>query len=103
MAKVRHLFTNGLIRDSSFEREFVDHFGLQNIGKMDDGDTRLKENVWIDAGTERELSVPSKSSRVTPRNSVAGRPSLMAPKPTPHATVGIAWHYQGLLLIKRAV
>lgn len=60
---------------------------------MDHGDADLKQNAWIDAGTEDELSISSKLSRVTPRSSVAGRASLTAQKPTPHATVGAALDY----------
>lgn len=54
---------------------------------MDKKITEQKENVWTDADTEDELSNPHKLSRFTPRDSVVGRASPVAQKPTPHATV----------------
>ncbi|MCJ1274502.1 hypothetical protein MMC21_002298 [Puttea exsequens] len=51
---------------------------------MDSEETDSKENVWFDVGTEDELMAPAKLSRVTPRNSIAGKAS---PKPTPHANL----------------
>ena len=57
------------------------------MSSMDRGEGNLKENIKVDPGTEDELSVPTKLSRVTPRNSLAGNPSPTSLNPTPHANV----------------
>ena len=57
------------------------------MSSMDRGEEDLKENIRVDSGTEDELSVPTKLSRVTPRNSLAGKPSPTSLNPTPHANV----------------
>lgn len=57
------------------------------MSSMDRGEDDLKENIKVDSGTEDELSVPTKLSGVTPRNSLAGKPSPTSLNPTPHANV----------------
>ncbi|KAK3172776.1 hypothetical protein OEA41_006101 [Lepraria neglecta] len=54
---------------------------------MDRGEDDIRENIRVESGTEDELSVPTKLSRVTPRNSLAGKPSPTSLNPTPHANL----------------
>ncbi|KAL2037911.1 hypothetical protein N7G274_009386 [Stereocaulon virgatum] len=57
------------------------------MSSIDREEADLKGNTSVDPGTEDELSAPTKLSRVTPRNSRAGRTSPTSPNPTPHANL----------------
>lgn len=85
---LRRLFTNGPIQDNPPYDKWASTAAFGISLKMDGEGADFKENAWIDAGAEDELSARSKRSWVTPRNSVAGKTSPIPRKPTPYATVG---------------
>lgn len=87
LGTARHLFTFSLIKILRFYDKSLDRWGRPNMSSMDRGEDDLKENIKVDSGTEDELSVPTKLSGVTPRNSLAGKPSPTSLNPTPHANV----------------